>query len=99
MRKLIRLSFRDFIFADSSPIAIINDVNIVLRIKIFVGRVKSTKTTKILPRETFQLYDILLFVQQKREHSEMAFLTSRSASKHILFAFGVDPTARDAIEG
>ena len=26
----------------------------------------------------------------------MAFLTSRSASKHVLFALGVDPTARDA---
>ena len=28
----------------------------------------------------------------------MAFLTSRSASKHVLFALGVDPTARDAGE-
>ena len=36
-QKLIRLSFRDFIFADSSPIAIINDVNIVSQIKIFTG--------------------------------------------------------------
>ena len=35
--KLIRISFRNFIFADSDPIAIINDVNIVLRIKIFMG--------------------------------------------------------------
>ena len=26
----------------------------------------------------------------------MAFLTSRSASKHVLFALGVNPTARDA---
>ena len=29
----------------------------------------------------------------------MAFLTYRSASKHVLFALGVDPTARDASEG
>ena len=29
----------------------------------------------------------------------MAFLTSKSASKHVLFALGVDPTARDAGEG
>ena len=40
-----------------------------------------------------------VFVQQKRKHSEMAFLTSRSASRHVLFALGVDPTARDAGEG
>ena len=42
---------------------------------------------------------IRLFVQQKHKHSKMAFLTSRSASKHVLFALGVDPTARDAGEG
>ena len=53
MRKLIRLSFRNFIFTDSNPIAIINDVNIVSQIKIFAGRDKSAKTTKILSRETF----------------------------------------------
>ena len=29
----------------------------------------------------------------------MVFLTSISASKHFLFALGVDPTARDAGEG
>ena len=29
----------------------------------------------------------------------MAFLTSRSVSKRILFVLGVDPTARDAGEG
>ena len=29
----------------------------------------------------------------------MAFLTSRSASKHVPFALGVHPTARDAGEG
>ena len=29
----------------------------------------------------------------------MAFLTSRSVSKHVLFALGVDPTAREAGEG
>ena len=52
-RKLIRLSFRDFIFADSSPFAIINDVNIVSRIKIFEGRDKSAKAAKILPHKTF----------------------------------------------
>ena len=49
-RKLIQLSFCDSIFADSIPIAIINDVNIVSRIKIFMGRDKSMK---ILSRETF----------------------------------------------
>ena len=48
--KLIRLSFHDFVFTDSDPIVIINDVKIVLRIKIFAGRDKSVK---ILPRETF----------------------------------------------
>ena len=37
-RKLIRLSFRDFIFTDSDPIAIINDANIVSRIKIFTDQ-------------------------------------------------------------
>ena len=45
-QKLIWLSFRDFIFADSDPIAIINDVNIVSQIKIFVG---GNKSVKILP--------------------------------------------------
>ena len=29
----------------------------------------------------------------------MAFLTSISVSKHLFFALGVDPTARDAGEG
>ena len=29
----------------------------------------------------------------------MTFLTSKSASKHVLFALGVDPTAGDAGEG
>ena len=43
------------------------------------------------------MYSIV--VQQKRKHSEMTFLMSRSASKHVLFALGVYPTARDAIEG
>ena len=32
-------------------------------------------------------------------HGEMAFLTSRSASKQVLFALGVDLTARDAGKG
>ena len=41
----------------------------------------------------------VLFVQQKCKHNEMAFLTSRSESKQVLFALGVDPTARDAGEG
>ena len=40
-----------------------------------------------------------MFVQQKRKHSEIAFLTSQSASKHVLFALGIDPTAKDAGEG
>ena len=38
---------------------------------------------------------ILLFVQQKCKHGKVAFLTFRSVSKHVLFALGVDPTARD----
>ena len=33
-RKLIRQSFRNFIFTDSDPIATINDINIVSRIPI-----------------------------------------------------------------
>ena len=41
---------------------------------------------------------ILLFVQQKHKHGEMAFLTSRSESKHVLFALGVVPIARDAVK-
>ena len=49
-QKLIRLSFRDFIFMDSD---LINDVNIVSWIKMFAGRDKSAKTTKILPHKTF----------------------------------------------
>ena len=32
-------------------------------------------------------------------HGEVAFLTFRSVSRHILFALGVDPTARDANKG
>ena len=52
-QKLIWLSFRDFIFMDSDPIAIINGVNVVSRIKIFVGRDKSAKNLKNLTRETF----------------------------------------------
>ena len=51
--KLIQLSFCDFIFMDSDPVAIISDVNIVSRIKISVGRDKSAKNMKILTRETF----------------------------------------------
>ena len=47
-RKLIRLSFNNLIFADSDPIAIISDVNIVLQIKIFASRDKFAKTAKIL---------------------------------------------------
>ena len=38
---------------DFYPIAIVNDVNIVSRIKIFMGGDKSAKTTKILLRKTF----------------------------------------------
>ena len=40
-----------------------------------------------------------MFVQQKHKHGEVAFLTFMSASKHVIFALGVDPTARDADEG
>ena len=35
----------------------------------------------------------------KFKHGEMVFLTSRSASKHVIFALGIDPTARGAGEG
>jgi len=35
----------------------------------------------------------------KNKHGEVAFLTFMSASKHVLFALGVNPTARDAGEG
>ena len=52
-RKLSQLSFRDFIFTDSDPIPLINDVNIVSQIKIFAGRDKSTKTAKILLPRNF----------------------------------------------
>ena len=37
--------------------------------------------------------------QVKHKHDEVAFLASRSAIKHVLFALGVDPTTRDAGEG
>ena len=50
--KLIWQSFCNFIFKDSDPIAIINDINTVSQIKIFVGRDKFTKTVKILTRKT-----------------------------------------------
>ena len=33
------------------------------------------------------------------KHGEMAFLTSRSVSKHVDFALGVNPTVRDAGKG
>ena len=45
-RKLIRLSFLDFIFTNSDPITIINDVNIILQIEIFAGGDKSAKSAK-----------------------------------------------------
>ena len=51
--KLIRLSFCNFIFVDSDPVPIINDVNIVSRIKVFADKDISTKTAKILSHETF----------------------------------------------
>ena len=38
------------------------------------------------------------FVQQKRKHDEMAFLMSRNANKHVIFALSVDRTARDAVK-
>ena len=40
---------------------------------------------------------ILLLVQQKRKHGEMAFQTSRSATKHIPYPYGVESTARDTV--
>ena len=36
---------------------------------------------------------------KKCKHSELAFLTFMSASEHVLFDLGVDPTARDTGEG
>jgi len=39
-----------------------------------------------------------LFAQQKHKHDEMAFLTFRNASKHVLLALGVDGTARDSMK-
>ena len=45
-RKLILLSFRDFIFMDSNPIAIINDVNIVSQIKILQAGTNPRKLWK-----------------------------------------------------
>ena len=56
---------------------------------IFVLQVIRTRINEI----------ILLFVQQKRKHGKVAFLTFRSVSKHVPFALGVDPTARGAGEG
>ena len=38
---------------------------------------------------------LLLFIQQKHKHNEMAFLTSRYANKHIHLALGVEHTAWD----
>ena len=38
-----------------------------------------------------------MFVQQKCKHDEMAFLMSRNASEHILFALGVNHTTRDTM--
>ena len=39
--------------------------------------------------------NIILFVQQKRKHDELPFLTSRN---DVLLAFGVNCTARDAMK-
>ena len=41
---------------------------------------------------------ILLFVQLKGKHGEMTFLMSRSASKQVRFALGVNRTARDTVK-
>ena len=40
----------------------------------------------------------LLFIQQKRKHSETVFLMSRSESKRVLLALALVPTARDAVK-
>jgi len=40
----------------------------------------------------------LLFVKQKCKHCEMAFLTSRNVSEHVLLALGVDHAAMDALK-
>ena len=41
----------------------------------------------------------LLFYFSYTKHASTAFLTSRSVSKHDIFALGVDPTARDVGKG
>ena len=42
-------------------------------------------------------WDLLFYCSYSK--NEMVFLMSRSASKHVLFVLGVDPTARDASKG
>ena len=44
------------------------------------------------------LYIIPFLVQQKCKHGKMVFLTSRGSNKHVLFALGVNPTARDIMK-
>ena len=41
---------------------------------------------------------ILLFIQQKSKHCEMAFLTSSSVIKHVIFALGVDRATRNTVK-
>ena len=41
---------------------------------------------------------ILLFVQQKSKHCEVAFLTSSSVIKHVIFALGVDCATRNTVK-
>ena len=58
----------------------------VRKLASFRGKGECTNETSIL-------------VHQTHKHGEMAFLTSKSASKHDIFALGVDPTARDVSKG
>ena len=44
-----KLFHRNFIFTNSDPIAVINDVNIVSRIKIFAGGANMRKPRKFYP--------------------------------------------------
>ena len=49
LRKLIQLSFHNFICTNSDPVAIINDVNIVSRIKTLWAGTNLRKLRKFLP--------------------------------------------------
>ena len=56
----MRLSFHNFIFADSDPIPIINDINIVSRIKISRAGTNPQKPRKFYPTQ-LSSYTVILF--------------------------------------